>query len=142
MPDMLHSGMSGSLRQQGGMAQPVLPTRAPSLGQQSAGHRLLSCGGISVQLELTTPRWKHSPAFCRGLIRAALEQGEAPEHPPYTDNIIVLGKCLRREKNNPDPSKGWFCHKTKQDRGTCKREPVLGTEAERWMSSHPYACGQ
>lgn len=80
---MLHSSVSRNLRQPGGMAQLVLPMRAPSLGQLSAGHRLLSCGGVSMHLELT------NPAFCHGLIQAALEQGEAPEYPPYTDNIVL-----------------------------------------------------
>ncbi|GAB0176699.1 hypothetical protein GRJ2_000135100 [Grus japonensis] len=33
--------------------------------------------------------WKHSPTICRGLIQTALEQGEAPEHLQYIDDIIV-----------------------------------------------------
>ncbi|KAK4832710.1 hypothetical protein QYF61_025171 [Mycteria americana] len=33
--------------------------------------------------------WKNSPTICRGLIQTALEQGEAPEHLQYTDDIIV-----------------------------------------------------
>ncbi|KAK4819771.1 hypothetical protein QYF61_011371 [Mycteria americana] len=35
--------------------------------------------------------WKHSATICHGLIQAALEQGEAPEHLQYTDDIIVWG---------------------------------------------------
>ncbi|KAK4823344.1 hypothetical protein QYF61_001621 [Mycteria americana] len=35
--------------------------------------------------------WKHSPTICRGLIQTALEQGEAPEHLQYIDDIIVWG---------------------------------------------------
>ncbi|KFP70661.1 hypothetical protein N310_01716, partial [Acanthisitta chloris] len=35
--------------------------------------------------------WKHSPTICHGLIHAALEQGEAPEHLEYIDDIIVWG---------------------------------------------------
>lgn len=52
--------------------------------------------------ELTNPGWKHSPAFCHGLIQAALEQGEAPAHSLYTDNIIVLGNAAEEmfEKGN------------------------------------------
>ncbi|KAK4827627.1 LOW QUALITY PROTEIN: hypothetical protein QYF61_019837 [Mycteria americana] len=34
---------------------------------------------------------KHSPAICHGLIQTALEQGEAPEHLQYIDDIIVWG---------------------------------------------------
>ncbi|RMB93525.1 hypothetical protein DUI87_30223 [Hirundo rustica rustica] len=33
--------------------------------------------------------WKHSPTICHGLIQAALEKGEAPEHLQYIDDIIV-----------------------------------------------------
>lgn len=90
MLDVPYSSVGRSLRQ-GGVAQLVLPMLIPSLGQQSAGPRLLSCGGVFLHLELTTPGWKDSPAFCRGVIQAALEQGESPEHPPCTDNIFVLG---------------------------------------------------
>ncbi|KAF4795124.1 hypothetical protein TURU_095800 [Turdus rufiventris] len=36
--------------------------------------------------------WKHSPTICHGLIQAALEKSEAPEHLQYRDDIIVWGK--------------------------------------------------
>ncbi|KAF4789882.1 hypothetical protein TURU_147124 [Turdus rufiventris] len=35
---------------------------------------------------------KHIPTICHGLIQAALEKGEAPEHLQYIDGIIVRGK--------------------------------------------------
>ncbi|XP_010567620.1 PREDICTED: uncharacterized protein LOC104832910, partial [Haliaeetus leucocephalus] len=35
--------------------------------------------------------WKHSPTICHGLIQTALEQGDAPEHLQYIDDIIVWG---------------------------------------------------
>ncbi|OWK55432.1 hypothetical protein RLOC_00013784 [Lonchura striata] len=35
--------------------------------------------------------WKHSPTICHGLIQTALEEGEAPEHLQYIDDIIVWG---------------------------------------------------
>ncbi|RMB94007.1 hypothetical protein DUI87_29595 [Hirundo rustica rustica] len=35
--------------------------------------------------------WKHSPTICHGLIQAALEKDEAPEHLQYIDDIIVWG---------------------------------------------------
>ncbi|NWS46457.1 POL5 protein, partial [Probosciger aterrimus] len=35
--------------------------------------------------------WKHSPTICHGLIQTALEQGQAPEHLQYIDDIIVWG---------------------------------------------------
>ncbi|KAF4804668.1 hypothetical protein TURU_005640 [Turdus rufiventris] len=34
---------------------------------------------------------KYSPTICHGLIQAALEKGEAPEHLQYIDDIIVWG---------------------------------------------------
>ncbi|KAK4823895.1 LOW QUALITY PROTEIN: hypothetical protein QYF61_007960 [Mycteria americana] len=33
--------------------------------------------------------WKHSPTICHGLTQTALEQGEAPEHLQYIDDIIA-----------------------------------------------------
>ncbi|KAK4823477.1 hypothetical protein QYF61_002524 [Mycteria americana] len=51
---------------------------------QPPSHTLLSCGG---HLELTIPG-KHSPTICHGLIQTALEQGKAPEHLQYTNNIV------------------------------------------------------
>ncbi|OWK54466.1 Gag-Pol polyprotein [Lonchura striata] len=35
--------------------------------------------------------WKSSPTTCHGLIQAALEKGEPPEHLQYIDGIIVWG---------------------------------------------------
>uniref|UniRef100_A0A8B9VM15 ribonuclease H n=1 Tax=Anas zonorhyncha TaxID=75864 RepID=A0A8B9VM15_9AVES len=35
--------------------------------------------------------WKHSPTICHGLIQTTLEQGNAPEHLQYIDDIIVWG---------------------------------------------------
>ncbi|KFQ65452.1 hypothetical protein N334_13966, partial [Pelecanus crispus] len=35
--------------------------------------------------------WKHSPTICHGLIQTALEQGEAPEHLQYIDDMTVWG---------------------------------------------------
>ncbi|KAK4810974.1 hypothetical protein QYF61_014446 [Mycteria americana] len=35
--------------------------------------------------------WKHSPTICHGLIQTALEQGEAPEHLQYIDDVIMWG---------------------------------------------------
>ena len=35
--------------------------------------------------------WKHSPTTCHGLIQTVLEQGGAPEHLQYTDDIAVWG---------------------------------------------------
>ncbi|KFQ42617.1 hypothetical protein N333_12078, partial [Nestor notabilis] len=35
--------------------------------------------------------WEHSPTVCHGLIQTALEQGQAPEHLQYTDDLILCG---------------------------------------------------
>ena len=35
--------------------------------------------------------WKHSFTICHGLIQPALEQGEAPGHQQYIDDIIMWG---------------------------------------------------
>ncbi|XP_071661606.1 uncharacterized protein [Patagioenas fasciata] len=39
--------------------------------------------------------WKHSPTICHGLIQTTLEQGEAPEHLQYIDDIIVWGDTAK-----------------------------------------------
>ncbi|KAK4810970.1 hypothetical protein QYF61_014442 [Mycteria americana] len=41
--------------------------------------------------------WKHSPTICHGLIQTALEQGEAPEHLQYIDDIIMWGNTAEEE---------------------------------------------
>ncbi|GAB0208490.1 macrophage immunometabolism regulator, partial [Grus japonensis] len=47
--------------------------------------------GIQYTWNRLSQGWKHSPTICHGLIQAALEQGEAPEHLQYIDDIIVWG---------------------------------------------------
>ena len=39
--------------------------------------------------------WKHSPTICHELIQAALEQGSAPKHLQYIDDIIVWSNTAR-----------------------------------------------
>ncbi|KAJ7405412.1 hypothetical protein BTVI_69172 [Pitangus sulphuratus] len=39
--------------------------------------------------------WKHSPTICHGLIQTAMENGEAPEHLQYIDDIIAWGNTAR-----------------------------------------------
>ncbi|RMC21742.1 hypothetical protein DUI87_02611 [Hirundo rustica rustica] len=49
---------------------------------------------LELQYELESKAakwWKHSPTICHGLIQAALEKGEAPEHLQYIYDIIVWG---------------------------------------------------
>ncbi|KAK4810980.1 hypothetical protein QYF61_014452 [Mycteria americana] len=41
--------------------------------------------------------WKHSPTICHGLSQTILEQGEAPEHLQYIDDIIMWGNTAEEE---------------------------------------------
>ncbi|GAB0206840.1 hypothetical protein GRJ2_003149600 [Grus japonensis] len=41
--------------------------------------------------------WKHSPTICHGLIQTALEQGEAPEHLQYIEDIIIWGNIAAED---------------------------------------------
>jgi len=59
---------------------------SPSLWQQSAGHSLLSPGGVSSTPGIDCPRGGSSTTICHGLIQTALEKGEAPEHLQYIDD--------------------------------------------------------
>ncbi|RMC20025.1 hypothetical protein DUI87_00871 [Hirundo rustica rustica] len=68
--------------------------------------------------------WKHSPTICHGLIQAALEKGEAPEHLQYIDDIIVWGNTAmevfeKGEKIIQVLLKAGFAIKK-----TCSRDPV------------------
>ncbi|RMC00196.1 hypothetical protein DUI87_22798 [Hirundo rustica rustica] len=45
---------------------------------------------LELQYELESKAAK-CPTICHGLIQAALEKGEAPEHLQYIDDIIVWG---------------------------------------------------
>ncbi|GAB0205676.1 hypothetical protein GRJ2_003033200 [Grus japonensis] len=47
--------------------------------------------GVQYTWDRLPQGWKHSPTICHGLIQTALEQGEAPEHLQYIDDIIVWG---------------------------------------------------
>ncbi|KFQ56251.1 hypothetical protein N333_12674, partial [Nestor notabilis] len=38
--------------------------------------------------------YKHSPTICHGLVQTALEEGKAPEHLQYIDDIIVWGDTV------------------------------------------------
>lgn len=52
-----------------------------SFWQQSAGHGLLSLGGVSSTPGINCPRGGNTALpICHGLIQTALEQDDAPEH--------------------------------------------------------------
>ena len=45
--------------------------------------------GYPIHLECVLQGWKHSPTICHGLIQAALEESDPPEHLPYINDIIM-----------------------------------------------------
>ncbi|KFQ08937.1 hypothetical protein N329_08851, partial [Haliaeetus albicilla] len=45
--------------------------------------------GVQYTWNRLPQRWKHSPTICHRLVQTALEQGEAPEHLQYIDDIVV-----------------------------------------------------
>ncbi|RMC20697.1 hypothetical protein DUI87_01549 [Hirundo rustica rustica] len=47
--------------------------------------------GVQYTLNRLPQVWKHSPTICHGLIQAALEKGDTPEHLQYINDIIVWG---------------------------------------------------
>ncbi|KAF4798895.1 hypothetical protein TURU_059724 [Turdus rufiventris] len=59
-----------------------------SSGFQSTGHSLPLPGEVYTCNRLPQG-WKHNLIICHGLIQAALEKGEAPEHLQYIDEIII-----------------------------------------------------
>lgn len=81
--------MNWSPSQPSGMLQLMLPMHfSQSLWQQSAGHSLFSCEGLSNTPGTDSQGWKHSPTVCHGLLQTALEQGDSPEPLQYIDDII------------------------------------------------------
>ncbi|KAK4831260.1 hypothetical protein QYF61_016730 [Mycteria americana] len=46
---------------------------------------------LQYKLESMLLGWKHSPTICHGLMQAALEHGEVPEHLQCIDDIIMRG---------------------------------------------------
>ena len=63
---------------------------------QNVGHSLLfTWRGVQYTWNHLPQGWKHSPTICHRLIQAALEQGGAPEHLQYIDDIIVWGNTVR-----------------------------------------------
>ncbi|KAJ7406548.1 hypothetical protein BTVI_65159 [Pitangus sulphuratus] len=89
--------------------------------------------------------WKHSPTICHGLIQAALEKGEAPEHLQYIDDIIVWGnmaeEVFKKGKIIQILLKAGFPIKW-SGQGTCPRDPVPGSEMAGQTSSDPNTSHQ
>ncbi|RMC22110.1 hypothetical protein DUI87_02983 [Hirundo rustica rustica] len=76
--------------------------------------------------------WKHSPTICHGLIQAALEKGEAPEHLQYIDDIIVWGNTAMEvfEKGEIIQIllKAGFAIKKSKVKGPAREIQVLGVK--------------
>ena len=93
MPDMLE--LQYELESKAAKHRPrliLLKHSSPSLCQHSAGHSLLSPGGVSNAPASQLPQGRnHSPTICCGLIQPALEEVEALEHLRCLDDIIVMG---------------------------------------------------
>ncbi|GAB0209835.1 hypothetical protein GRJ2_003449200 [Grus japonensis] len=82
--------------------------------------------------------WKHSPTICHGLIQAALEQGEAPEHLQYIDDIIVWGSTAEEvsEKGKSIVQillKAGFAIKQSKVKGPAQEIQFLGI---KWQDGH------
>ncbi|RMC20598.1 hypothetical protein DUI87_01450 [Hirundo rustica rustica] len=77
--------------------------------------------------------WKHSPTICHGLIQAALEKGEAPEHLQYIDEIIVWGNTAmevfeKGEKIIQILLKAGFAIKKSKVKGPAREIQFLGVK--------------
>ncbi|RMC09827.1 hypothetical protein DUI87_13614 [Hirundo rustica rustica] len=77
--------------------------------------------------------WKHSPTICHGLIQAALEKGEAPEHLQYIDDIIVWGNTAmevfeKGEKIIQILLKAGFAIKKSKVKGPAREIQFLGVK--------------
>ena len=78
--------------------------------------------------------WKHSPTICHGLIQAALEKGEAPEHRQYMDHdIIVWGSTAievfeKGEKIIQILLKAGFAIKQSKGKGLAQESQFLGVK--------------
>ncbi|GAB0203957.1 macrophage immunometabolism regulator [Grus japonensis] len=83
--------------------------------------------------------WKHSPTICHGLIQAALEKGEAPEHLHYIDDIIISEKG---KKTVQILLKAGFAIKQSKVKGPAQEIQFLRNKMARWTPSDPSGCDQ
>ncbi|RMB93993.1 hypothetical protein DUI87_29580 [Hirundo rustica rustica] len=83
--------------------------------------------------------WKHSPTICHGLIQAALEKGEAPEHLQYIDDIVWENTAMevfeKGEKIIHVLLKAGFAIKQSQVKGPAREIQFLGVKWQdrRWQ---------
>ncbi|KAK4819790.1 hypothetical protein QYF61_011390, partial [Mycteria americana] len=98
----------------------------------------LAAQGVQYTWNRLPQGWKHSPTVCHGLIQTALEQGEAPEHLQYTDDIIVWGNTAAEvfEKGKKIVQillKAGFAIKQSKVKGPAQEIQFLGI---RWQDGH------
>ncbi|RMC04414.1 hypothetical protein DUI87_19236 [Hirundo rustica rustica] len=89
--------------------------------------------GVQYTWNRLPQRWKHSPTICHGLIQAALEKGEAPEHLQYIDDITVWGNTAmevfeKREKIIQILLKAGFAIKQSKVKGPAREIQFLGVK--------------
>ncbi|KAK4826385.1 hypothetical protein QYF61_008056 [Mycteria americana] len=82
--------------------------------------------------------WRHSPTICHGLIQTALEQGEAPEHLQYIDDIITWGNTAEEvsekgKKIDQILLKAGFAIKQSKVEGPAQEIQFLGI---KWQDGH------
>ncbi|KFW09699.1 hypothetical protein N327_06656, partial [Fulmarus glacialis] len=82
--------------------------------------------------------WKHSPTICHGLIHNTLEQGEAPEHLQYLDDIIVWGSTEEEVSEKGERIvqillKASFAIKQSKVKGPAQEIQFLGI---KWQDGH------
>ncbi|KAK4810605.1 hypothetical protein QYF61_007342 [Mycteria americana] len=61
------------------------------LAAECRPHFAFTWRGVQYTWNRLPQGWKNTPTICHGLIQTALEQGEAPEHLQYIDDIIMWG---------------------------------------------------
>ncbi|KAK4810593.1 hypothetical protein QYF61_007330 [Mycteria americana] len=106
--------------------------------QQSAGQFAFTWRGVQYTWNRLPQGWKHSPTICHGLIQTALEQGEAPEHLQYIDDIIVWGNTAEEffEKGKKIVQillKAGFAIKQSKVKGPAQEIQFLGI---KWQDGH------
>ncbi|KAK4833080.1 hypothetical protein QYF61_027742 [Mycteria americana] len=127
VPDMLELNTNRSQK------QPNVPLAAECRPQFAFTWR-----GIQYLWNRLPHGWKHSPTICHGLIQTALEQGKAPEHLQYTDDIIVWGNTAEEvfqkgKKIVQILLKASFAIKQNKVKGPAQEIQVLGI---KWQDGH------
>ncbi|GAB0210241.1 hypothetical protein GRJ2_003489900 [Grus japonensis] len=108
------------------------------LAAECRPHFAFTWRGVQYTWNRLPQGWKHSPTICHGLIQSALEQGEAPEHLQYIDDIIVWGSTAAEvsEKGKKIIQiflKAGFTIKQRKVKGPAQEIQFLGI---KWQDGH------